>query len=90
MPDENHTPEMLYETAAEMLQAEGWDSDFRPDYSGRGMYGTTCPAIVTDAPAVVVGVAFCMAMDELGMSVGDPFRAVPQRSDNMGLSMVYY
>lgn len=88
---EEQTKIELYRAAAEMLEAEGWESSAQEAYSGRGMYGTTCPAIVTEAPAVVLGMALAMAMDELGLSVGDPFRAVPQRQDNMGRdAMVYY
>lgn len=39
----------------EMIEDEltQW-GDFRPDYSGRGMYGKTCPGIDTDTPTRVI------------------------------------
>lgn len=37
------------------------------------------------------GLALVLAMEELGLSVCDPFGALPQRQDNMGrTAMVYY
>jgi len=88
---EEQTKIELYQAAAEMLEAEGWESSVQEAYSGRGMYGTTCPAIVTEASGVLLGMALGLAMEELGLSVGDPFGALPQRQDNMGrTAMVYY
>lgn len=55
----------------------------RRAYSGRGMYGKTCPAIVTDLSVFYVG---CHARDIFGE---DAFELLP-RTDNMGLSTVVY
>lgn len=73
----------IFKDACDALLRAGHDTTFRPEYSGRGMYGKTCPAIVTDAPAAVVGAAVI----EAGGSMYD----VPSRSDSMGRgSMVFY
>ena len=58
-------------------------SEERRAYSGRGMYGKTCPAIVTDLSVFYVG---CHARDIFGE---DAFELLP-RTDNMGLSTVVY
>ncbi len=76
--------EFLYEVKA-YLDREGYDTDVRSDYSGRGMYGATTPAIVTDASFATVA--------KYGQRVVEEFDCedhTPDRSDNMGLSMIYY
>lgn len=67
--------------------ADGYASDtieVRPDYSGRGMYGATCPAIVLTNPDDLIALAY--AAGEIGMS----FDEVPQRTDDMGMGIVVY
>lgn len=83
--------ETIFTLVVERLQQAGHEAEVFPDYSGRGMYGRTCPAIVTDAPAALVGfmVAAVVAGDD-ETYVEDHTDLVPTRSDNMGLSMVYY
>jgi hypothetical protein len=51
-------------------------------YSGRGMYGKTCVGIVTKESPIKVGYAAAKA--------GIPEKDLPLRSDNMGLSTIYY
>ena len=83
----------IYERTVELINEAGEDAEFRPDYSGRGMYGSTCPAIVTGMPAVKVGILFMVGyQDVVGMD-SDPGNAMfdaPTRSDSMGLDTVYY
>ena len=83
----------FYKAACDILIEHGYEADYRPDYSGRAMYGDTTPAIVTDAPSAKVGWAVCIAVrnehnEQDAIDLAE--RIVPHRSDNMGLSMVYY
>lgn len=89
----------VYQLAAEWLEEKGYEAEVREDYSGRGMYGTTCPALVTDAEAMQVAFAVAEGLrqfdPELEHDMGElMFRAqrmVPERSDSMGKSKrVYY
>ena len=69
------------------LKDEGYEAYVAEDYSGRGMYGSTCTGIVTDAPAIVVG--YTMAG---GFSEDDHIHheQLPGRVDSMGLDTIYY
>jgi hypothetical protein len=67
------------------LEDDGYEGDVRETYSGRGMYGATCVAIVTDAGGVRIGELVAEYNQSSGESV-----CGPTRSDNMGLSYVYY
>lgn len=80
----------IYREACKILEDDGHEGDFRPDYSGRGMYSDTCPAIVSDAGAAIVGHAVCTALVSSGMALEQTRHLVPLRTDNMGLSMIYY
>lgn len=85
----------VYKRAVELLDEEGWEATFRRDYSGRGMYGSTVPAIVTDAPGPVVGGAVYAAALEFSCEMLPAFREfaglLPEYTDSMGLSSrVYY
>lgn len=76
---------MTLEQARE-VQDYMWDEcnaevDIREEYSGRGMYGKTCVALVTD-DVMAVGYA-CGAL-------GIPFDDVPGRTDSMGRQTVVY
>lgn len=59
------------------------DGRERRDYSGRGMYGERCPAVVTDESPFTVG---SVAHDVFGDRAFD----LDVRSDSMGLSTVIY
>ncbi len=59
------------------------DGEERRDYSGRGMYGKKCPAIITDESLFIVG---CNAREAFGEYA---FELNPCQ-DNMGLSAVVY
>lgn len=70
------------------------------DYSGRGMYGETTPAVITDEILLSTNLGILNAIADLGdqkvneMSHRDFLRyAKPfllRRSDSMGLSFIYY
>lgn len=57
--------------------AENENSDFRADYSGRGMYGSTCAAIVTKEHHKIIERAA-----QLGI--------LNAKVDNMGMESVVY
>lgn len=88
----------LYRQVVSILEGLGHESSLDEEYSGRCMYGKTVPAIVTDAPAPLIGWAICMALAENDEfcaewpadSISDAQKLVPARSDSMGLSAVYY
>lgn len=62
----------------------GWtEIEVREDYSGRGMYGKSVPAVVADND---IRPALFYAAGELGID----FDEVPQRLDSMGLGVVIY
>lgn len=64
------------------LDGLGYDAEVHEDYSGRGMYGRTCVGISTNAPGVVIG--FLLA--EANVDFDD----LPDSTDSMGLSTIYY
>lgn len=83
----------IYDEAAAVLQLVGHDADMMSDYSGRGMYGSTTPAIVSNASGPMVGWAVTVAVDRKfsgEKTFEDVLYLIPTRSDNMGLDMVYY
>lgn len=88
----------LFRQVVSILDEAGNESSLEEEYSGRGLYGKTVPAIVTDAPAALIGWAFCMALAEQEKidsewpadSIGEVYGLIPRRTDNMGLSYVYY
>lgn len=67
---------------AEAIEDEGYDAEVREEYSGRGMFGRTVPAIVTDAPLTMIG----WAAGTLDISWDE----VPTRTDSMGRQTVVY
>ena len=85
----------IYNAVVERLSEDGCEASVYEDYSGRFMYGSTTPAIVTDASPAVVGAAIAL---EVLHRCEDPsdvedriWKLVPNRSDSMGLSQsVYY
>lgn len=83
----------LYPQVCLLLQEAGYEGEFRAGYSGRGMYGSTCPAIVTDASAAIVGylvATVVIAATDGEVELEEHLDLIPRRWDNMGLSMVYY
>ena len=88
----------LFKEAVDVLDADGHESEVREFYSGRGMFGATCPAIVSNASGAQVGAAIAIARFNIGHDNGEDvfeiieqvWSLIPKRSDNMGLSMVYY
>lgn len=82
----------IYEAAVEILEDRfGVEPEFRPDYSGRGMFGTSVPGIVADmgdGPAIGAAVAIAIMRD--GGSADDVLGAIPTRSDNMGRRVIFY
>ena len=86
----------IYEAACTMLDDGECTPHVRTEYSGRGMYGATCPAIVFDEPITeaMIGAAICMAAHVEGVDDNDSidiiYDVVPQRRDNMGLGWIVY
>ncbi len=76
------------EALVQSMRAFDIEAEVRPDYSGRGMYGRTCTAIVSDDPRVMAALAFVAGMlaDEAGIDFDD----LPTRTDSMGLGVVIY
>ena len=64
--------------------AERAGYDYR-SYSGRGMFGSSCPGIVDDDPAVVL-VDMCTSTNKEKAV----WLKTHYRTDNMGLQMVIY
>lgn len=67
----------------EALIDAGIGVSLREDYSGRGMYGATTPALVLDSHDLV-------EMGRIAGQIGLKSRDVPRRQDNMGLKVVVY
>lgn len=65
---------------AAMTEA-GYEAEVREDYSGRFMYGATCPGIVTNCASMIGFFAG---------SIGMELKEVPMRCDDMGSSVVVY
>lgn len=84
----------IFEKTVELLNEDGSDiAAVIPDYSGRGMYGETTPAINTfnqEVSAIEIGVYMAVAMEELGYGPLEEVDIIPQHVDNLGLGMVYY
>ena len=71
--------------------ADAVGGDVRTDYSGRGMYGKTCLALVSDCSGVDIGIEFyrrCTEFpeDEQGWAVD----FAPVLTDNMGREYIFY
>lgn len=68
-----------------ILDDLGVECDVKEDYSGRGMYGATVPALIVDNE-VMVGVACGILIERGKMQTSE----IPVRRDGMGLSVVVY
>lgn len=72
------------EEAVEMLNDYEHRAEVIPDYSGRGMYGTTCVAITVDSVSTLVLLGHYLA--EVGVEACD----LPNSVDSMGMGVVVY
>lgn len=83
----------LAKMIVDALEQNGDEAELRKDYSGRGMYGKTTAAIVTEASPILIGFlaaqSICDNEGEEGLFDFDT-RDLPKQSDSMGLSKVYY
>jgi hypothetical protein len=72
-------------------RVEDYDPDvtFRPNYSGRGMYGRTCVGVVHNDGNTPAAFLYILA-DELGMDFLDLLSSIGSAQDGMGLSTVTY
>lgn len=64
------------------------DGEVYEDYSGRAMYGATCPGITADVTDVKVGFAIATLLGEVGDLA--EIMADCTRTDNMGRSTIFY
>ncbi|RMH19999.1 MAG: hypothetical protein D6698_04990 [Gammaproteobacteria bacterium] len=73
------------------LELAGWEAREYPNYSGRGMYGVTTNALVTDCPPQYLDSEI---KPYLARELGDDGEAADQllrvRCDNLGLKYVLY
>ena len=81
------------QSTAEVL--EQWFDDVRYDYSGRGMFGNECIAIVTDEGCFSIATSLQEISDEYedDDEVSEMIESMlgrEPRQDSMGLSTVYY
>lgn len=80
----------IVETIAEQAQMDGIELEARPDYSGRGMYGSTTGGLVGDIGDIAAGVAiFARECDD------DQFEDLVEslrnaRTDSMGRQLIVY
>ena len=65
--------------------------EFRPAYSGRGMYGATCPGIVADKNGFDLTLELAeYALEQEAELYDVTFQLRGSRTDNMGLSSITY
>jgi hypothetical protein len=69
---------------------DDYDYDLRKDYSGRGMYGSTCIGIVTDTNPFALALEMVEAAEEYDDFPIETFKKAAPRTDNMGLSSIIY
>jgi len=97
---------VLYDDTVTVLIERGWDNtELREAYSGRNMFGASCPAIVTDAPPAAFGAAFAVACMRQELDVYDEHTTpadmvqrtellvaahLPKRIDNMGKNQLIF
>lgn len=89
----NEMKSQVYIQAVKILNDMGYESSFRGEYSGRGMYGATCPAIVTCVSPAIVGAVIVQASEEVELQMPIDYlieAIVPKTVDSMGLSQVHY
>ena len=65
--------------------------EFRPAYSGRGMYGATCPGIVADKNGFDLALELAeYALEQEAELYDVTFQLRGSRTDHMGLSSITY
>lgn len=85
--------ETLVKDMQDLLDVE---AEVRPDYSGRGMFGSTVTAIVSDDPRAQFALAYVAGRinvieEERGVSYpAFNFEDLPTRTDSMGRGVVIY
>ena len=88
----------VYKEAVEMLSVDGQEVSLYKNYSGRAMYGLQVPGIVADVGGPKVGAAITLAVitmtlkngGDMDEAIAEIWLHIPARSDNMGLSFIYY
>jgi len=86
----------FYKEIVRFLEEQGEEASYQDDYSGRGMYGDTTPAIITDCSLTTIATAGLRIIEfnELAGSIGEAADMIaellPRRRDNFGLHRVYY
>lgn len=86
------TVEMLEYIADKIENTGSYEVSVDAEYSGRGMYGRTTPALITDAPALFVGMLIgeAIAEEQGGWHAVYADDDLLGRTDSMGLGKVYY
>ena len=88
MPESKVTKRTILAILQEACLMHGLD--FRINYSGRFMYGATCPGVVTNSPADFA-FALAEAVENYPFKVRDVRNALgPDRQDDMGKSIIIY
>jgi hypothetical protein len=83
----------LFKDVVRWLDDHGYSVELYEEYSGRGMYGTTTPAISGDITGVTLGVAFAaVAYSDHDTHPSDLFddASFPHSTDSLGLGTIYY
>lgn len=78
---------------AELLDSfcQEHEYEFRPAYSGRGMYDATCPGIVADKNGFDLALELAeYALEQEAELYDVTFQLRGSRTDNMGLSSITY
>lgn len=85
---------MQYEIPREMFEnlADDWSLELREDYSGRGMYGQTCPGLVggmSNFCGFLVDISIRLSESVFG---ADPAFELADHvaTDNMGWDTIFY
>jgi len=77
----------IYETAVREIG----EATYSPNYSGRAMYGRTCPSITCDPGSEMhLGAAIVYAAATYGIGYRDALKLIPESTDGMGRQMVCY
>ncbi len=66
------------ENIVDALSEYGVDAEVREDYSGRGMYGNSVPAIVINDERVLMTIGY------VGATLDIELEDLPRRTDSMG------
>ncbi len=86
----------VYQAAVELMDESGYPADYRADYSGRGMYGDTTPAIVTEHETMIgwaiagVVAGEVPVHDDMEYFLEASRDLIPRRTDQMGRSSTIF